>query len=86
MAIAQNVGTMVTALLPALFAAVAPPGSVRIPVTVGGITLAVTAIAAIAALSARETFRIRLGDLGDPIAVSADEHEYLRGRVRGAAN
>jgi MFS family permease len=85
MAIAQNVGTMVTALLPALFAALAPPGSVRIPVTVGGITLAVTAIAAIAALSARETFRIRLGDLGDPIAVSADEHEYLRGRVQGGA-
>jgi len=45
----------------------------------------VTAIAAIAALSARETFRVRLGDLGDPIAVSADEHEYLRGRVQGRA-
>ena len=85
MAIAQNVGTMVTALLPALFAALAPPGSARVPVTVGGITFAVTAIAAIAALSARETFRIRLGDLGDPIAVSADEHEYLRGRVQGGA-
>ena len=45
MAIAQNLGTMVTALLPALFAAVAPPGSARIPVTVGAITFAVTVIA-----------------------------------------
>ena len=31
MAIAQNVGTMLTALLPALFAAVAPPGSANMP-------------------------------------------------------
>ena len=31
MAIAQNLGTMVTALLPALFAAVAPPGSIAHP-------------------------------------------------------
>jgi MFS family permease len=82
MAIAQNVGTMVTALLPALFAAVAPPGSVRIPVTIGAITFAVTAISAIAAWRARETFRVRLGDLGNPNAVPADEREYLRRRVQ----
>ena len=31
MAIAQNVGTTITALLPALFATVAPPGSANIP-------------------------------------------------------
>src|SRR5439155_10209545 len=35
MAIAQNVGTTFTALLPALFAAVAPPGSANIPLTIG---------------------------------------------------
>ena len=57
--------------------------------TVGGITFAVTVIAAIAAWSARETYRIRLRDLGDPIAVSVDEHEYALRRPRaagGAAN
>ena len=36
MAISQNLGTAPTAMLPALFAAVAPPGSTNIPLTVGG--------------------------------------------------
>lgn len=40
MAIAQNVGTLITALLPTLFATVAPPGSNDIPMTVGSISLA----------------------------------------------
>ena len=35
MAIAQNLGTTITALLPAVFAAVAPPGSMNVPVIVG---------------------------------------------------
>src|SRR4029450_9794292 len=42
MAISQNLGTLVTALQPALFAAVAPPGSDNIPMTVGAITFGVT--------------------------------------------
>ena len=37
MAISQNVGTTITALLPALFAAVAPPGSTNVPMTIGSI-------------------------------------------------
>jgi len=82
MAVAQNLGTMVTALLPALFAAIAPPGSARIPMTIGAITFAVTVISAIAAWSARETSRVRLDDLGNPNAVPADEREYLRRRVQ----
>ena len=40
MAISQNLGTAVTALLPALFVAVAPPGAANIPLTIGSITLA----------------------------------------------
>ena len=64
MAIAQNVGTMITALLPALFATVAPPGSPNVPLTVGAITLAVTLLAAAAAWTTRETFRVPLADLG----------------------
>src|SRR5262252_840278 len=49
MAISQNTGTTITALLPALFAAVAPPGSTNIPVTVGALAFGITCIAAIAA-------------------------------------
>ena len=84
MAIAQNLGTMVTALLPALFAAVAPPGSSRIPWTIGAITFGVTIIASLAAWSARETYRVRLHDLGNPDAVPLDEHEYTRLRAEVA--
>jgi len=60
MAIAQNLGTTVTALLPALFAAVAPPGSPNVPLIVGGIAFGVTAVAAFAAWTTRETFRLPL--------------------------
>jgi Na+/melibiose symporter-like transporter len=81
MAIAQNIGTMLTALLPALFAAVAPPGSSRIPATIGAITFAVTVVSAIAAWSARETYRVRLHDLGDPAAIPVEEPEYRRMRA-----
>jgi hypothetical protein len=66
MAIAQNLGTTVTALLPALFAAVAPPGSANVPLVVGAIAFAVTVIAAIAAWTTRETFRVPLAELGNP--------------------
>jgi hypothetical protein len=53
-------------MLPALFAWVAPPGRLRIPLIVGAITLGITSIAVIAAWSARETYRLRLDDLGIP--------------------
>ena len=86
MAIAQNVGTLITALLPALFATVAPPGSTNIPLTVGSITLAVTIIAAIAAWSARETYRIPMSQLGEPDAVPIDKAEYDRLRAQTVAD
>ena len=85
MAIGQNVGTTITALLPALFAAVAPPGSSNIPLTIGTLTFAVTLIAALAALSARETYRIHLRDLGDPRAVPVDKQSYDRMRMQGVS-
>src|SRR5207302_9603196 len=69
MAIAQNIGTLITALLPALFATVAPPGSTNIPLTIGALAFGITVISAIAAMTARETFRVHLNDLGDPNAV-----------------
>ena len=81
MAISQNVGTTITALLPALFAAVAPPGSTHIPLTIGALAFGVTIIAAIAALSARETYRVHLNDLGNVAAVPVDKAEYDRQRA-----
>jgi MFS family permease len=86
MAISQNLGTLVTAMLPALFAAVAPPGSSNIPLTVGAITFGVTVIAALAALSARETYRIHMNDLGNANAVPVDKKEYDRMRAQSVAD
>ena len=84
-AIGQNVGTALSALLPALFVSVAPPGSANIPLIVGGITFAVTLISAFAAWSAKETSRIRMADLGRPDAVPVPEHEYQRARAEAMA-
>jgi MFS family permease len=80
MAISQNIGTAVTALLPALFAAVAPPGSPNIPLIVGMITFGITGIVAVAALSARETYRVHMNDLGKPGAVPVPKPDYDRMR------
>jgi MFS family permease len=80
MAISQNIGTTITALLPALFATVAPPGSTNIPVTIGAITSGVTIISAIAAYSVRETYRIHLNDLGQRSAEPVDKEDYRRMR------
>ncbi|WJR78710.1 MFS transporter [Bradyrhizobium sp. NP1] len=82
MAIGQNIGTAISAFLPALFTAVAPPGSTGIPLKIGAITLGVAAIAAIAAFSARETYRLRLNDLGNPDATPLPKDEYDRLRAR----
>ncbi len=80
MAIAQNVGTMCTALLPALFAAVAPPGSNNIPLVVGGMTLGICIVSALAAWSSRETYRVHLSELGLPNATPINKQEYDRQR------
>jgi MFS family permease len=85
MAISQNIGTTITALLPALFAAVAPPGSTNIPLTIGALTFLITVIAAAAAWSARETYRVHLNDLGHPDAVPVDKRDYDRMRTQTLA-
>ncbi|HZR76462.1 MFS transporter [Bradyrhizobium sp.] len=76
MAISQNIGTTITALLPALFAAVAPPGSANVPMTVGAIAFGITAIASIAAYSARETYRLPVSDLGNANASPMTKQDY----------
>jgi hypothetical protein len=64
MSIGQNIGMALTALLPSLFAAMAPPGTQHIPMLIGSATLLITGLAAIAAWTARETFRTPLHELG----------------------
>ena len=85
MAISQNIGTMITALLPALFATVAPPGSTNVPLTIGAITFGVTIVSAIAAWSARETYRVHLNDLGELGAAPVDKQDYDRMRAQSIA-
>ena len=82
MAIAQNVGTAITAMLPALFTAVAPPGSSNIWLTVGSIAFGITIVSALAALSARETYRIPLEKLGERDAQPMPRNEYERLRAQ----
>jgi MFS family permease len=86
MAISQNVGTLITALLPAFFATISPPGSVDIPWKIGALTFGITIISAIAAWSARETSRIHLKDLGNRVAVPVPKPEYDEMRARSIAN
>jgi MFS family permease len=86
MAIAQNIGTMLTALLPALFATVAPPGSNHVPLTVGALAFLVTVISSVAAWSARETYRVHLNDLGEPGASAVEKAEYDRLRQQSVAS
>jgi MFS family permease len=86
MAIAQNIGTMLTALLPGLFATVAPPGSPDVPLTVGAIAFGITVIAAIAAWSARETYRVHMNDLGNRKAAPVEKDEYMRLRLQSLAS
>jgi hypothetical protein len=64
---------------------VAPPGSTNIPLTVGAITFGVTVIAAVAAMSARETYRIHLNDLGHEDAVPVEKQVYDRMRAQSLA-
>jgi MFS family permease len=76
-AVSQNLGTLITAFLPTIYAIVAPPGS-NVPLIVGSFTFGCAIIAAVAAFSARETFRVHLNDLGKKDAVPVPREEYER--------
>jgi len=85
MAIGQNVGTTLCALMPSLFVAVAPPGSTNIPLKIGSLTFGICLVAAFAAFTTRETYRIRLDDLGDRNAIPVPKAEYERLRSEAMA-
>ncbi|TPE49592.1 MFS transporter [Amaricoccus solimangrovi] len=85
MAISQNIGTTITALLPALFASVAAPGTENIPLIIGSLAFGITCVAAVAAWSARETYRVHMNDLGKSDAVPVPRAEYDRMRAASLA-
>lgn len=80
MAIAQNMGTMVSSAMAFVFAAVAPPGSQNVWLVVGALTFGMCIVAFLGVLFSKETFRYRSDDLGVPGAqpVPAVEYERLR--------
>lgn len=84
-AISQNIGTALTGLIPTIYALMAPPGSgaAHVALVVGSITFAVTILCSLAALSARETYRVHMDDLGVPGAqpVPKDEYERIRAQL-----
>ena len=79
-AVSQNLGTMITAFLPTLYAIIAPGGS-NVPLIVGSVTFGIGIIAAIAAFSARETYRVHMNDLGNKNAPEVPREEYERIRA-----
>ena len=72
-------------LTPSLFVAVAPPGSANIPLKIGFLTFGICLVAAFAAFTTRETYRIRLDDLGDRNAIPVPKAEYERLRREAMA-
>ena len=52
---------------------------------VGALAFGVTVVSALAAWSARETYRVHLNDLGDPDAPAVDKAEYDRLRQQSVA-
>jgi MFS family permease len=83
-AVSQNIGTMITAFLPTIYAIVAPAGS-NVPLIVGSFTLACGIIAAICAWTSPETYRVHLNDLGTPDAQPVPKEEYERARAEASA-
>ena len=113
-AVSQNIGTLITAFLPTIYAAIVGPTpgacvvskkfapdvvlpsgqtcratadaiEVNVVWVVGSFTLGLAIIAAIAAFSARETFRIHMHDLGRSDAAPVPQAEYDRLRAASMA-
>ncbi|SNS26049.1 Major Facilitator Superfamily protein [Geodermatophilus saharensis] len=78
-AVSQNIGLMLVAFLPSVFAFIAPPGSANVPLVIGGLTLLLCIVSAVAAWTTPETSRVDLRDLEQPgragIATAAPDRE-----------
>lgn len=81
-AISNNIGVPVASLLASVFALVAPPGSENIPLTIGIFAFAITCLSGLATYLSRETYRIRVEDLGKADAEPVAKEDYVRARTR----
>ncbi|MGN8026310.1 MFS transporter [Microbacterium sp. 22242] len=59
-AVSQNIALFITGFLPAIFTAIAPPGSPSVPLIIGALTLVFSLISAFAAWRSRETAKLEL--------------------------
>ena len=73
------------ALTRAMDFGVAPPGSTNVAFTIGAVAFGITVISALAAFSARETYRIAANDLGNPDAAPIEKQDYDRQRAASFA-
>ncbi|WP_246071784.1 MFS transporter [Miniimonas arenae] len=62
-AVSQNIGLMLASFFPALFTAIAPPGSTNVPLTIGLVTFGICVVAAVATLLTPETKGKSLAEL-----------------------
>lgn len=64
-AVSQNVGLMIASFFPSIFAAIAPPGSTTVPLTIGAATLVISLLSVGATMLAPSTKGKSLADLED---------------------
>jgi len=65
-AVSQNVGLMIAAFFPSIFAAIAPPGTTNVPLVIGSMTFGICLVAALATFLSAETKGTSLEDLETP--------------------
>jgi MFS family permease len=82
-AVSQNVGLMLAAFFPAIFTAIAPPGSTNIPLVIGMTTFGITVVAAVATMLTRGTKGTALADLGAPAGQAPEKVTAGRPAGRG---
>ncbi|WP_113717622.1 MFS transporter [Arthrobacter dokdonensis] len=63
-AVSQNIALLLVAFLPSIFTLIAPPGSTLVPLVIGGLTLVLSVISALAAWFSRETAKLGMNELG----------------------
>ncbi|SFO72595.1 Predicted arabinose efflux permease, MFS family [Geodermatophilus dictyosporus] len=80
-AVSQNVGLMLVAFLPSVFAFISPPGSTNVPLVIGGLTFLLCVVSALAAWSAPETSRKDLRELDGPAPAPGPAGEASRVEV-----
>jgi len=83
-AVSQNIGTVITSFLPLLYAAITTKGS-NVPLIVGAFTFGCAVICALAAHSAKETYRIDIDELGTKDAQPVSDEEYAQARATAMA-